>query len=529
MRLKMATIDKIKTNKVHPIYTQMAGYWQFWGDTYLGAYNYVKNVQAQWKRNSDNELVLIDDPEGSYLIPNKRELSIPGHFQSRHLRSFFINHTSDAVNRLVKYIFSGANRPSREYSKGNLKLEDYIQNVDGENTTIDSFMSKKVAVNGLVYGSANILLKMSDVDPDIIVKPTDALTRQDQDNLGMRVFWQYLPIMNILDWDKTNGIYDWVKIKVVEDAATPWTDRKPVTNYLVYTQDAIYQYDESGQIVEEFPNNFAPLIPIFEYMPMDTDDNGIAESYVQNLAPIDREIYNKLSEYCQGVASANFPMLAIPTGSVPGRDNIQVGADTVLEYSGEILPVWLQPTTMNFQEIREYVNYLIDEFMRVSNMDKTNIDMTQAQSGLSKLVSFQDTDAFISEKAQGLGQFENLLWKITMKQEGLKDDTIVAVYPEDFNVQNENARIDFLKKAKDMFAGFTHAQIYVLGETLKLFKDVPKKVVKSVEDGALEMEARKEALDLIAQNAANQENNQNTENPQDDSQRQNPPDTEKKS
>ena len=71
------TIDRIDINQYHPNYTKMLPFWQFWQDTYLGAYHYVKRIEPKYKLNSQNELIYVDDVSDSYLMPNKRELSIP--------------------------------------------------------------------------------------------------------------------------------------------------------------------------------------------------------------------------------------------------------------------------------------------------------------------------------------------------------------------------------------------------------------------------------------------------------------------
>ena len=412
----MAT-NKLDINRRHPIYNAMVLHWRFWWDAFLGSFYYVKHMSE-----SDE----LQTKRLSYLVPNDKEFGLKGAFAKRNNRSFLINHSADVIKRIIKYIFSGENKPSRVYKP---QYEFYIDNADLLFNNRDAFQSQTL-LDGLVQGQAIVMIdKTSDIRPEEMQElslESKVFTRSDAKTFGMRSYWRHISIFDRLDWEETNGIYDWLMLRNISIKSTPWEDRGATTTYIVYTPETIFEYNERGKLIKDYKNPMG-VVPFFNFTPMDSNYDGIPESYISGLAPIDKEIYNTISLYVQEMRNTSFPWLAAQMGSLGNMKEMFSGPQNILQYTGDKIPGYLEPAGGSFDNKLAYVDYLLKEFMRVSSMDKADADVGADASGLSKLITFQDTDAFISEKAQKLETFENMLSKATMLNDGLPEDTVESI------------------------------------------------------------------------------------------------------
>jgi hypothetical protein len=490
----MADTNKIDVNRRHPTYKAMSKYWTYWWNSYLGSFNYVKEQTE-------------DNVHASYLFANEKELAIKDAFARRNNQSLFINHGKDAVNRIIKYIFSGENKPKRTISLDKF-VEELRNNVDLEGKNRDKFMAH-VLLDSLVTGVGIVQLCRTDSEKinQMIQEGKDIdLATSRAENI--RTYWRNVNIEDRIDWKIKDGVYEWVWIRNLEDTSEAWGDRTEKTIYLLYKPDKIYEYNEKGKLITDYPNPFG-VVPFFDFIPMDADRNGIPESYISQMADIDRMIYNIISLYHKEMVNTDFPWLAIKSGIAKQITdfvkNLFSGPQNVLIYNDE-KPSWLEPTGKTFENKITFIEYLLEEFMRVSGLDKTDASAGSGESGLSKLVSFMDTNMFISAISQGLQNYEFKLDKITSEMEQLKPSEKDDIkYAESFQIRNENVKIDFYKKMIAFFGDNSIVAKFIKKRVLALEKEVPAEIVDTID---------KEEEPVIDEDEdEDEENQENEDNP----------------
>jgi hypothetical protein len=130
------------------------------------------------------------------------------------------------------------------------------------------------------------------------------------------------------------------------------------------------------------------------------------------------------------------------------------------------------PPQISQEGMLKYVDFLLLEFMRLTGMDRDSTEVEQVKSGLAKMINFQDANAFISEKANKLEEFEKQLWHYTLKQDGIITDPDVQ-YPNAFHVQNDMSRANFYEKMLSLFSNQAAIKAFIQEQALELLSDVP--------------------------------------------------------
>ena len=94
---------------------------------------------------------------GAYLTRHKRESEEDYRFRCEN--AYYLNYFAPIVNALVDPIFK--RKPQRDYkSSVDDVLRDFLQDVDGGGTSIDTFM-KRAAITAKVYGVSFIVVDMA--------------------------------------------------------------------------------------------------------------------------------------------------------------------------------------------------------------------------------------------------------------------------------------------------------------------------------------------------------------------------------
>ena len=209
---------------------------------------------------------------------------------------------------------------------------------------------------------------------------------------------------------------------------------------------------EKDHTVNAIEEGINPLgeIPFVWYFNGISDEEGIGESDLGEIARIDISLVNNASQIEEVINWAAFPMMMKPKRDASPRDagseqEDEVGPTAVLEYDPEYpesKPEWLTPEVESaINAILSNMQNKVSEIYRAANIGglaATEIS-TQAKSGTALKTEFQMLNAKLVSKAVCLEKAENKTLEFFMKWEEvwerLKNDVHMG-RSKDFNVQD---------------------------------------------------------------------------------------------
>lgn len=373
------------------------------------------------------------------------------------------NHCQSVISVYNSFLFR--QEPDREFgSIENLpELEDFINDADMDGRSLNAFM-KDVATWSSVFGHCWIIVAKPDVG---------AVTRADEQAMGVRPYVNLLTPMVVLDWKWTRSIsgrYELSYFKYIEDingdvrTVKEWT-AETIRTTTVNTQDLVIYED----IIE--PNGLGKIPAVIAYNGRSTV-RGIGVSDIADIADAQKFIYNATSEVEQSIRLDSHPSLVKTPDTQAG-----MGAGSLI-HMPENLDPGLKPYLLEFggasvDSIYMSIKHTIDSIDKMANTGGVRATESRVMSGVAMETEFQLLNARLSEKADNLELAEEQLWKLWCEYMGYAWDGEID-YPGSFNMRDTQAEVDRLVKAKSaatdprVFAVIDHELVELLGEEADL-------------------------------------------------------------
>lgn len=408
------TIEYI--TQTHPLYRQYIQRWNYLGDAYQGGFDYFM---------------------GRYLEPYYYESEAD--YLQRLKQTALDNHVRSVVGIYNSFLFR--KEPSRRL--GNLEqdpsVDFFLQDADFEGRSFNQFI-RDVATFSMVYG--NVWLAVD--------KPqSNAFTRADELNQGVRPYITMFTPENVLDWDYTredSGLYRLTYVKVKEETQK---DYNIIREYHTDVTRAYLIDDEdktSFKMISETPNTTG-VLPIFPVYAQRGNRRGVGVSLVADIADVQRQVYEEYNELTQIERLTNHPSL-VKTPDVQAS----AGAGAIIEVPTEtpegLKPYLLQPDGASIESILSSINQKIEAIDRMACLGGIRSVESRRLSGIGLQTEFQMLNARLADIALNLEHCEEQIWSQYARLQGTTFDGEVH-YPRSFSIQDKIVEVQTLKTAKD--------------------------------------------------------------------------------
>ncbi len=358
----------------HSDYAQRVGDWHLFEAAHIGGRKFIN---------------------GGHLFQHSIEEAVG--YSKRLQRAYYYNYCKPIVSIYNQFIFSA--QVSRTIK--DKKLRQFANNSTGDGKTIDgliSLVNKYSAIFGTVYVV---------VEPDDLPMPKVG-TAVVQQGIRAKILKPY----TIIDWsiDK-NGDFNWVKIKTEHsDDSDPNTERTSKPRYILWERHQWTILDDTGAIVGEPQVNQLGVVPIvvINHYEQPTNDSIVGESLIEDIAVINRSLFNWCSLLDEILYEQTFSMLAVQTKKQDKSIQL-VGTKRVFTYeAGMHVPAFVSPDASQAKIFIEWINKSIREMYRLASLERSGMVYRSetAQSGDSKEFDLIDTNQAIAAKAQILAEAE---------------------------------------------------------------------------------------------------------------------------
>ena len=435
----------------HHQYKGMMPRWEYFIRSYLGGKEYA---------------------DGKFLQPYMLEFE--NEYYKRIQFTPLDNHCRNIIDIYSSFLFRV--EPTREMGslEEDLSVEEFMEDADLEGRSFDALM-REAQRFASVYGHVWLLMD----------KPsTNVMTRAEELHQGIRPYLNIYTPENVLDWHYTRndaGYYflDYLKIREEQTAEGDF--------YKLWYLDKIdtifissVNRDEP-KLVSSVPNPLMKIPAVILYnqrSPM----RGLGVSDLNDVADLQKSIYNELSEIEQIIRLSNHPSLVKTKDTDAGA-----GAGSIIEIpdnlDSNLKPYILQPNGSNLDGVLRSINHKVEAINRLTHVGTLRATAERVQSGIALRTEFELLNARLSEKSQLIQLAEEQLWRLFAEwQETVFDGEIE--YPESFDIRDWATDLELLQQAKaSNIASDTFA------------KEIDKQIAKTVIDDSSTLEVINAEID----------------------------------
>lgn len=392
---------------------------------------------------------------GAGLLHRHRFESV-GDYRRRVKRGYYLNYVRPIVDTYTKYI-CGAPLSRVATTSDKARFEEFSKNCDGKKSPLSSFIARVCTLSS-IYGKQGVLV---DGSAQIEQAPPMPTRLWDQ---GFFPRLRLIKPTQLIDWSLNgDGTFAWILFTYLVDISeNPNIPRSVQKRYELWTPTMMTVFKEAEKNgttlaiipgaqqnqkvllpIREFAHNLG-TVPYCEFYHTDTDDDGIPESMIEDLAIINRTIFNKCSlldqiEYEQAFSQL---VLAVDEGEI--KEQV-IGTSKVFTVPKDspYLPTFISPDASQATLIRDSIKTSIEEMYRIAVLRKGGAATTdQYSTAYGKAVDFEDTEAALTAKAALMESCEVSLSQMVQAWYSKPDMLWIPSYPKAFEVRSFTQEIE---------------------------------------------------------------------------------------
>ena len=424
--------------ETHKDYKESVSLWEYFIRSYNGGYDYMV---------------------GQYL--NRYNLELDNEFNQRLANTPCDNHCKNIIQIYSSFLFRV--KASRNFGSmaEEPSLESFLKDADLDGNSFNNVI-KQAQNYASIYGHCFMVLDKPKITTN---------TRADEIEQDIRPYLSIITPENVLDWNfkrEINGKYTLDYLKIREEV-----DRQGGTYMRIWyldRVDTVYMKDDRTEpSIIDTADNLIGKIPAVILYNAKSHKRGIGQSDLQDIADLQKSIYNEFSEIEQLIRLTNHPSL-VKTPSV----NASAGAGAIIEMPDEmepnLKPYLLQPSGQNLTSLMDSINHKVEAINRLAHTGAIRTTRNQINSGIALQTEFELLNARLSEKADNLQIAEEQLFKLYALFQNTEFDGEIN-YPDTFNIRDYASDLAFYQQAK---------AINIESPTLQ--KEIDKEIARSVVD-----------------------------------------------
>ena len=311
------------------------------------------------------------------------------------------------------------------------EVEQFINNVNGEQDSINEFMSQ-VDILTTVYGVAWVsCMKFGDnpVPTWQVHSPVDVRNWEygyDKDgNLTLN------KILIELNSDENESVYRYIDKDVIR---TAWVSNDPEEDEEDYTPSQLIEglelIEGIHSVTQENPLGYIPVHPIYQNQKI---YNGVGSTSSFDLAQIQRSVYGDMAEIYSTITYSAHPTLVIDSntddlngGQISAEPGGIIRVENNLNGQPNYVYKFEAPPLTALSEIRELVDQKIEKMNELAMIRGEDL-VKKSSSGVQVEIYDAKLEAMIRKKATNLENAEYNLWRMWF-------DWTNQYMPEDFSI-----------------------------------------------------------------------------------------------
>lgn len=422
---------------------------------------------------------------GTYLEKHERESA--DKYATRQRIAYYANYVKTTVDSHVNPVFK--QNAERDLEKTSTTFDDFIKNVDGNNTPIAKFM-KKAALMSKIQGFVLIVVDNHN---------QTFQTKAEEKAAGAMPYCYIVLPSSIISYEleKTGQLKE-ITFKEI-DPLTNQTYEKTWTKTEWKTNNS-----ESG-ILSGGTHNLG-VVPVVILASRLTTDIFPPSEFNQ-ICKANLNLYNKCSWKDEILKNQTFPVLTYPK---VGQTDLTIGTDNALTFDGEVsrfAPSFIAPPSDPATLIMADIKDLIQEIYRQAALSHVT-GVQEQSSGVSKKWDYETTNTVLADFAGNLEMAEIQiaeLFKLWTKE----TFNYTVYYPRNFGIADIADELDNATKALELQFGISF-KIEVCRKIIAIW--FPKLTEEEITKIISEVEAKQRELDKAMADNGDYVDNNNSDN-----------------
>jgi hypothetical protein len=399
----------------HQHYKGMIPRWEYFIRSYLGGKEYA---------------------DGRFLQPYMLE------FENEYFKRINFtpldNHCRNIIDIYSSFLFRV--EPTRNFGSlaDDMSVDQFLEDADLEGRSFEALL-REAQRFASIYGHVWLLMD----------KPsTNVMTRAEELDQGIRPYLNIYTPENALDWHYTRndaGYYYLDYLKIREEQTSEGEYYKL---WFVDKIDTVFISSvnrDEPRLISSVPNPLMKIPAVILYnqrSPM----RGLGISDLNDVADLQKAIYNELSEIEQIIRLSNHPSLVKTKDTDAGA-----GAGSIIEIPDNIdanlKPYILQPNGSNLDGVLRSINHKVEAINRLTHVGTIRATAERVQSGIALRTEFELLNARLSEKSKLMELAEEQLWRLFADWQETAFDGEVD-YPDSFDIRDWAVDLELLQSAK---------------------------------------------------------------------------------
>ena len=337
----------------HPDYEAQVEHWETYRDLYEGQHRKLISPKYLWQHE------LEFSQQSTSTDPNTgTSETVGGKIRRiRALRSRYFNLFEPVISTWVSMALSKPMRIDPELAD---MLGEDINDIDGKGSSLSNFIMGPLAVSYFRDGKAAVL-----VDPP----ENTARTQAEQAASGFRPYMEIIDVLDLKDWQVTNGKFDAVRYEyeVIAPRSSMMEEPEEREYCKIFQKDpvtgevfvSVYLEDEEGEEWTEV--NSPTVLQGFEQIPIAVAHNNV--SWVRDVAELQLVLFNLMSAHYNLLNTQAFQRVFI-SGDLQDRHLISISEYAVSVLPQEAKPFVVEPS--DTQSLIAAINSTMDQLYRVA-------------------------------------------------------------------------------------------------------------------------------------------------------------------
>ncbi len=401
----------------------------------------------------------------------------------RRLASAVYPNLVRSVLRLYRdHVFKLGDAIARDVTHDGYKL--WLDDVDRTGRSANDFWGR-IGQREMLYGWMGVLVDMP-AAPDI----GRETTRADMAELDMTPYLVPFTPSEIVDWSVDAwGHLNWVHLlgSEVEDP-DPAAKREDTTLHRLYTRERWAVYNDEGVEIDGADHTVGEVPFVVVQFEPSEEHAFIGTSFMDDYARLNRELANSISMRADFLNKNALQLLTIQIPSVDDEDDKpDLALRNLLEYAGDTTPSFIGPNVAGAEYMFRHDDALRTAMYQMAMLHDKNIEgaSAQAQSGIAKVIDFEQTNTALTAFADGLQEAETRVSRLWFKWQGIewKDDWTID-YPDSFNVRSLADELELAHGVREAYgdASPTMTAAYLRQLVNRLIDDLDADVQAQIED-----------------------------------------------
>ena len=386
--------------------------------------------------------------DGRYLFMHSREE--PEDYLLRKKMARYSNFVKVIIHSLTNPIFKKT--IVRDFDDNEM-LKQFVEDVDGSGTTLNTFM-KKAAKMARLFGRIFIVVDNFAADEQAV---------NQKDALEQRLFPYLYPVYpeQVTDYETDRaGRFVSLSYKLTTKRSKHDLSGTGEKEEWTWTQTTWSCKSEGESGETRTGEHGLGILPIVTLSAADEDaDTPLPVPSMLHIARASRDVYNRDSEKREILRNQCFPVLIYPAtrnaaAALKQKDEdgkeigLTLGTGNMLVTDGEAqhLPTFTAPPLEPVKVLQEEIKSIIDDMYRQAGLSSV-VGVETKTSGVAKQWDFEKTTDELADMAENCEVAEIKIFRIFARWAGIDLKNLKVKYPRTFNITDIE---DELNKAAQM-------------------------------------------------------------------------------